>query len=47
MNVVLWVAGLRILAALLVVSVVWPGLLEPWRGARCASAHANTRRNTR
>jgi hypothetical protein len=47
MNVVLWVAGLRILAALLVVSVVWPGLLEPWRWMRCAGAHANTRRDTR
>jgi hypothetical protein len=31
MNVVLRVAGLRILAALLVISVVWPGLWEPWR----------------
>jgi hypothetical protein len=47
MNVVLWVAGLRVLAALLIVSVVWPGLLEPWRWARCADARTNTRRVTR
>jgi len=47
MNVVLWVAGLRVLSALLIVSIVWPGLLEPRRWARCAEARANTRRTTR
>lgn len=32
MNVDLWVAGLRILAALLIVSIVWPSLpqLRHW-----------------
>jgi len=28
MNVDLWVTALRILAAVLTVSIVWPGLLE-------------------
>ena len=34
MNVDLWVAALRILAAVLVISVVWPNLFEPRRWAR-------------
>ena len=46
MNVVLWVAGLRILAALLIASVIWPSVLEPWCWARCASGRANMRRDT-
>jgi hypothetical protein len=46
MNVVLWVAGLRIIAALLIVSVVWPSLLAPWRWARCSGERANRRRDT-
>jgi hypothetical protein len=46
MNVVLWVAALRVLAALLTVSIVWPSLLQPWRWARRVEAQADTRRIT-
>jgi hypothetical protein len=31
MNVFLWVAALRITATVLVFSLVWPSLLQPWR----------------
>jgi hypothetical protein len=43
MTIFLWIAALRVLAALLIVSVVWPGLLEPRRWARLY-APADTRR---
>jgi len=47
MNVDLWVAGLRIIAALLIVSVVWPNLLEPRRWVGRADEGADTRRATK
>jgi hypothetical protein len=47
MNVELWVTALRILAAILAISVVWPNLLQPWRWVRREDAKADTRRVTR
>jgi hypothetical protein len=44
MNVELWVTALRILAAILAISVVWPNLLQPWRRVRREDAKADTRR---
>ena len=47
MNVDLWVAALRILAAVLVISVFWPNLFEPRRWARRLDTKAETRRAAR
>jgi hypothetical protein len=34
MNVFLWVAALRVVAGVLIVSLVFPDLLQPWRWAQ-------------
>jgi hypothetical protein len=47
MNVDLWVAALRIVAAVLAISVFWPNLLEPRRRARRLDTKADTRRAAR
>lgn len=47
MNVDLWVAALRILAAVLAISVFWPSLFEPRRRARRLDTKADTRRAAR
>jgi hypothetical protein len=47
MNVDLWVAALRILAAVLAISVFWPNLFEPRRWARRLDTKADTRRAAR
>jgi len=47
MNIDLWVAALRILAAVLVISVVWPNLFEPRRWARRLDTKAETGRAVR
>lgn len=44
MNVDLWVASLRILAAVLAISVFWPNLFEPRRRARRLDTKADKRR---
>jgi hypothetical protein len=46
MTIFLWVAALRVLAALLIVSVIWPGLLEPRRWAGL-NAPTDTRRTAK
>jgi len=46
MNVVLWVAALRVLTALLIVSILWPNLLQAWRWPRRVEARADARRVT-
>ncbi len=40
MNVFLWVAALRIVAAGLIVSLVFPDLLQPWRWAQTRTRRA-------
>ena len=36
MPIDLWVAALRMLAAVLTISILWPALLQPWRWLRRA-----------
>jgi hypothetical protein len=40
MNVFLWVAALRIVAGVLIVSLVFPNLLKPWRWAQPSTRRA-------
>lgn len=47
MSVDLWVAALRILAVVLMISVLWPDLFEPRRWARRLDTKADTRRAAR
>jgi hypothetical protein len=44
MDIELWVAALRVVTAVLAVSVVWPNLLDPRRWMRRMSIKADTRR---
>jgi hypothetical protein len=47
MSVDLWVAALRILAVVLMISILWPDLFEPRRWARRLDTKADTRRAAR
>ena len=47
MDIDLWIVALRITAAVLVISVIWPNLLDLRRWARRLDIKPDTRRATR